>query len=173
MAERPSGVVPVGSRFRLDGVVAPTRNDAKGLALIAVDGQSARAFRIGDAIAAGFKLGEVSQRGAVLMADDPRVTLVLELASPNSAVSPAGPSLAGATDATDATDATPGTTRPAMPESAGAGAGAGPASSGGEPGPLVALPAEPGQALLPARSPGSSPDTLGAGRRNRLRGLKP
>jgi hypothetical protein len=158
-AELPSRVPPAASRFHLGGIVAPTQNDGEGIALIAVDGQRARVFRVGDAIDAELRLDKVSQRGAVLRLDERTAPIFLELTSLDAAIARVAPPRSGATDII-ALPATPGS------------AAAEPASSGVEPGPLLAPAADLVQEL-PARSPGPLPNTLGLGRRLRLRGLTP
>jgi general secretion pathway protein C len=66
------------ARLRLLGVVAGRRTG--GVALISVDGQSARPYRVGSAIDTGYRLTGVAARSATLaptQADGPSITLEL------------------------------------------------------------------------------------------------
>ncbi len=65
-------VVAESSRFRLLGVVAPRAPEAarEGVALIAVDGKPARAFRVGAAVDGALVVQRVHARGADLGARD-------------------------------------------------------------------------------------------------------
>ncbi|MEF7616408.1 hypothetical protein V4F39_21005 [Aquincola sp. MAHUQ-54] len=70
----------VASRFRLVGVASPRQADRPvGVALIAIDGKPARAFRVGTAIEAGLVLQSVHQRGAALGARGEPPIVRLEL----------------------------------------------------------------------------------------------
>jgi general secretion pathway protein C len=70
------------ARFRLDGVVAPSRKEDAGIALIAVDNRPARAFRVGDIVDEGIRLDAVSLYGATLAATAQAAPIFLTLASP-------------------------------------------------------------------------------------------
>lgn len=76
-----------GSRFVLLGVIAGA--SGQGAALIAVDGQPARPFRVGMAVAPGFVLQRVAAR-EVMLADTPDGPVKLTLPLP--AWEPAPPS---------------------------------------------------------------------------------
>jgi general secretion pathway protein C len=163
-AERTAAEPPAAaSRFQLSGIIAPTDDDHdhdeddEGIALIAVDGRRARAFRVGEIVDAGLRLGKVSQRSAVLLADDGTAPIVLEVKSPAAVFARVPPPLPGAVDFA---------TVPAAPGSPAVQT----ASSGAEPGPALA-PAVDLVQEVPARPPGSTPGTLSPGRRQRLRGL--
>ena len=75
----------ISSRFRLTGVVAPQRASEQGLALISVDGNPPRVYRVGAAIDGDLMLREVSLRTATvassLSSNDPSTSFVLELPS--------------------------------------------------------------------------------------------
>lgn len=71
-------VPPADSRFRLIGVAAP-RSTGEGLALIAVDGKPARAFRIGASVDGDTVLQAVRQRGASLGPRGGAATVSLEI----------------------------------------------------------------------------------------------
>jgi general secretion pathway protein C len=66
--EAPAPVAAAASRFRLIGVVAPRspKAAAEGLALIAVDGKPAKAYRVGAAVDGDLVLQSVRVRGADL-----------------------------------------------------------------------------------------------------------
>lgn len=77
-------VVAAAARFRLLGVVAPRspRASGEGLALIAVDGKPAKAYRVGAAIEGDLVLQRVRARGADLGARDaPSAAVALEVAA--------------------------------------------------------------------------------------------
>jgi len=92
-AEAPEAVEPEqAARFQLVGVVAPEgapgaargagRSGAAqgpGVALIAIDGKPARAFRVGAIVDGETVLQSVQQRGAVLRAPGAQAPLALEL----------------------------------------------------------------------------------------------
>jgi general secretion pathway protein C len=72
---------PADSRFRLIGVVAPRRAsaNAEGLALIATDGQPAKAYRVGTPVDGELVLLSVHSRGASLGPPGQPPQLALEL----------------------------------------------------------------------------------------------
>ncbi len=72
-------VVATDSRFVLLGVVAPRPGQARGLALISVDGKPARAFGVGRELEPGLRLLTVNHRQAELgpAAGTTQVTLTL------------------------------------------------------------------------------------------------
>lgn len=77
-------VVAAAARFRLLGVVAPRspRAGGEGLALIAVDGKPAKAYRVGAAIEGDLVLQRVRARGADLGARGaPSAAVALEVAA--------------------------------------------------------------------------------------------
>lgn len=66
-AQEEPQVSPDAGRFQLVGVVAPGGGgSAQGLALIAVDGKTARTYRVGSAVDEGYVLQSVHTRGATL-----------------------------------------------------------------------------------------------------------
>lgn len=75
---------PESSRFQLLGVVAPRGNfpSREGVALIAVDGKTPKAFRVGAAIEDNLVLKSVAQRGAVLGPRDGDATVTLDIPPP-------------------------------------------------------------------------------------------
>ena len=73
-----------GDRFRLVGLVAASGNE--GLALIAVDGKPARAFRVGTVVDGDIVLREVTERGATLGLREGGATIAL-----NASAAPAPP----------------------------------------------------------------------------------
>jgi general secretion pathway protein C len=86
--------VPISDRFKLAGVMAAgaSANGHEGVALIAVDGQPARAFRIGETVERDIVVLEVSARGAVLgpRGGGPAVSLEVALApAPTASMAPA------------------------------------------------------------------------------------
>ncbi len=78
MAATPNPVVNAAARLRLLGVVA---NRAQtGVALISVDGQPPRPYRVGSALEGGWKLQKVSTRSATLIpADSGGAPVTIEL----------------------------------------------------------------------------------------------
>ena len=72
---------PESSRFQLIGVVTPraAAAQAQGLALIAVDGKTARAYRVGTVIDGDYVLRAVSARGAAIGPRNGEVSVSLEL----------------------------------------------------------------------------------------------
>jgi general secretion pathway protein C len=70
---------PQAARYRLIGVVAPRAASATGVALIAVDGQAAKAFRVGAPVDGDTVLKAVRQRAAELGPRSGAASLVLEL----------------------------------------------------------------------------------------------
>lgn len=87
------------SRFQLLGVVAPkgASTGGQGVALIAVDGQPAKAFRVGAVVDGDLVLREVRQRGADLgpRTGDTRVALEVPPLAPaaTGSLPPAGANL--------------------------------------------------------------------------------
>jgi general secretion pathway protein C len=73
------------SRFRLTGVVAA--GTGRGAALIAVDGQPPKAYKVGSLVADGRTLQSVGRRSAVLAADA-KAGDTVQLELPARAVSP-------------------------------------------------------------------------------------
>jgi len=71
--------VPVDSRFRLVGVVAPRAGGSGGLALISIDGKPARTFSVGREVEPGLRLLTVSHRQAELGAERGTPGMVLAL----------------------------------------------------------------------------------------------
>lgn len=73
----------VSARFRLTGVVAPKHPSEQGLAVISVDGNPAKVYRVGAVIDGDLMLREVSLRTATLAATasggDAATAFVLEL----------------------------------------------------------------------------------------------
>jgi general secretion pathway protein C len=69
------------SRFVLSGVVAPTRADGTGIALIAVDGKQAGAYLVGASVDGDVVLQSVGRRG-VTLAPANGAPIVLELPRP-------------------------------------------------------------------------------------------
>ncbi len=79
LPDAPNPVVDAAARLRLIGVVA-NRAQA-GVALISVDGQPPRPYRVGSALEGGWKLQKVSTRSATLIpADNAAATVTIELA---------------------------------------------------------------------------------------------
>ena len=85
----------ISSRFRLTGVVAPQRPSEQGLALISVDGNPPRVYRVGAAIDGDLMLREVSLRTATVASsrnsNDAGSSFVLELPPLTSAATGALP----------------------------------------------------------------------------------
>jgi general secretion pathway protein C len=84
VVEEETTVVAASSRFRLIGVVAPRSPQAaaEGLALIAVDGKPAKAYRVGAAIEGELVLQRVRARGADLGARGaPTAAVALDVAA--------------------------------------------------------------------------------------------
>jgi general secretion pathway protein C len=76
----PAGAPAVASRLRLVGVVAPkTQSERDGVALIAVDDQPPRAFRVGAVVDGQIVLQAVHRRGASLGPRDGAAAVELEL----------------------------------------------------------------------------------------------
>jgi general secretion pathway protein C len=72
------------SRFQLIGVVSPrgTGHNSQGVALIAVDGKPAKAYRVGSIVDGQTTLQSVRARGAALGPRDGAVQVALEIAPP-------------------------------------------------------------------------------------------
>lgn len=78
--------VDPSARMRLLGVVANRRN--VGVALISLDGQPARPYRVGSALDGGYKLTSVAARSATLSPQQQGVPpITLELAPPGAIAS--------------------------------------------------------------------------------------
>lgn len=143
---------PEASRFQLIGVVAARRaSHAQGVALIAVDGKSPRAFRVGSAVDGDLVLQSVQARGAVIGARGGVARVSLELP----------PLPAAATGVPTAQAGRPGTLPVTLP--------------GMVPGlPLQPMPAPvaaPPQLAMPGFAPGAVPN-LNALPQARLRSLR-
>jgi len=89
------------ARFQLIGVVSPRGQSAgrEGLALIAVDGKPARAYRVGSAVTGDTVLQSVGQRGATLGPRGGAGQVALELAPLPAAATGTLPSIGGDGDA--------------------------------------------------------------------------
>jgi general secretion pathway protein C len=96
------------ARFALVGVVTPRSPQAarEGVALIAVDGKPARAFRVGAAVGDGHVLRGVSARGATLGPQDGSANIALSVAAPPAAARGSLPA-AGAAPAAEPPRASP------------------------------------------------------------------
>lgn len=80
VAEAPAIAPEMASRFRLLGVVAPkSPRRVEGLALIAIDGKPARAYKVGAAVEGEMVLQMVHARGAALGVRGGPADLTLEL----------------------------------------------------------------------------------------------
>jgi general secretion pathway protein C len=84
------------ARFQLVGVVSPRskQNSAEGLAVIAVDGKPARAFRVGAVVDGQTVLQSVGARGAQLGPRGGAVLVALNLTAPAAAATGTLPSAA-------------------------------------------------------------------------------
>jgi general secretion pathway protein C len=150
------------ARFKLMGVVAARQPAKGGIALIAVDGKPARAYRIGAAVEGDTVLQSVDARGALL---GPRggatqvALLVPALPGPATGTLPAAVSGAPVTPA-----GMPPVAAPPMPAPAPAGVVMAP----GAPGP-VGLPGGatqmPSGVILPPQAPSDDPEPGPAGGR--------
>ncbi len=69
----------VDNRFKLLGVVAPAAGQHKGLALISVDGKTARAIAIGERVDGNMVLRSITHRRVELSAGDGAPVVTLEL----------------------------------------------------------------------------------------------
>ena len=102
-ADAPAPVVaaaaaPVAdNRFQLVGVVSPRSAQAsgEGVALIAIDGAPAKAFRVGATVAEGTVLQAVRARGVTLGPRGGEATTSLELTPPPAAATGTLPALQG------------------------------------------------------------------------------
>jgi general secretion pathway protein C len=74
----PQAPTPSSSQFKLLGVIASTKG--QGSALIAVDGQPPKAYRVGQEVSEGVKLISLAPKQARLKSNGQ--DLVLELPSP-------------------------------------------------------------------------------------------
>jgi general secretion pathway protein C len=133
------------ARFQLVGVVSPRsrQNAAEGLAVIAVDGKPARAFRVGAVVDGQTVLQSVGARGAQLGPRGGAALVALNLTPPAAAATGTLPA------------ATSGYGQPAPPMNAPAPVGSYTANS---PPPMPPMPAgfgQPVQAPNPAPAPGA------------------
>jgi general secretion pathway protein C len=96
------------ARFALVGVVTPRSPQAarEGVALIAVDGKPARAYRVGAAVGESHVLRAVSARGATLGPQDGSAAIALNVAPPLAAARGSLPA-AGAAPAAEPPRAAP------------------------------------------------------------------
>jgi len=76
VAEAPA---PAPSRFQLTGVMAPRRPGGEGIALIAVDGKTPRAYRVGAPIDDELVIKSVSHRSVALGPAQGDASVVLEM----------------------------------------------------------------------------------------------
>ena len=89
LAAAPNLLADAAARLRLLGVVA-NRAQA-GVALISLDGQPPRPYRVGSALEGGWKLQKVSTRSATLtLADSGDASVTIELAALTSSLAGAG-----------------------------------------------------------------------------------
>lgn len=80
--------VQTSSQYKLLGVIAQGRNGGFGSALIAMDGEKAKPYKVGDRLSDDLVLQSVSARGAVLAADmKAPASIALEL-PPLATISP-------------------------------------------------------------------------------------
>ncbi len=95
MAAATAAAPPPDARFQLIGVVTPRERSAsrEGLALIAVDGKPAKAYRVGSVIDGQTILKSVAARGAMLGPRDGAPQVTLSLAPPSAAATGALPTL--------------------------------------------------------------------------------
>lgn len=114
--------VPTNSRFQLVGVVAPRRDAAmhEGVALIAVDGKPAKAYRVGAVVEGETVLQSVRTRGATLGPRGGVAQVSLDIPPPPPAATGALPPAAGGpvspvVPAPSVPMLPPGAVRPAMP----------------------------------------------------------
>ncbi len=96
-AEAAAQEAPASSRFQLVGVVAPRAVEAYagGLALIAVDGKTARAYQVGSAVDGDTVLQQVTSRGAALGPRGQSANVKLDLPPLPSAATGVLPSVSG------------------------------------------------------------------------------
>ena len=163
------------SRFVLSGVVAPTRANGTGIALIAVDGKQTGAYRVGARVDGDVVLRSVGRRGVTLVSAN-GAQIVLELPRP-------APPATGVLRAAVANSATPapttaaGTADPATsiaaPATALATAAAVATFSATTTRAVAEVDPDPTSELVQETPLGvrSSPGTPSPGRRQRLRGL--
>lgn len=135
VADTPAAT-PAASRFQLVGVVAPRGGAAQGVALVAVDGNPPRPYRIGAAIDADLVLQGVETRAALIGPPGGPASVRLELPPPPTAATgtlpPPAPGLAPARPV-----ARPAATPPAQPP---APVGAPPLEEGAQPAPVMVQP---------------------------------
>lgn len=106
------------ARFQLVGVVSPRQRQAarEGLALIAVDGKPARAYRVGAVVEGEHVLQSVAARGVTLGPRNGPAVVALNLAPP---APPATGTLPGlGTGSAPGAAGMPGVRRPGMPPNA-------------------------------------------------------
>ncbi len=141
---------PPDARFQLIGVVAPRAAAAarEGVALIAVDGKPAKAYRVGAVIDGLTTLKSVATRGAMLGPRDGAAQVTLNLAPPAAANTGALPSLAP--PAPPAPEVAPGS--PASPSRAGNPGASSEASGGARPLRRTPQPAMPVENQVPAEN---------------------
>jgi general secretion pathway protein C len=90
-------LAPASSRFQLLGVVAPRASGTRqGVALIAVDGKPAKAFRVGAAVDGDLVLKAVRARGADLGPRGGDVNMALDIPPPAPAATGTLPPAGGA-----------------------------------------------------------------------------
>lgn len=168
----PVVAVAESSRFKLLGVLAPVARDAAhspsevGVALIAVDGKPARAYRVGAVIDGDNVLQSVRQRGAAIGPRDGATLVSLDLPPPAPAATGILPSAGAPATFTPAARPptptplpAPGPPAPRFPGLAGGN----PPAAGGPVTPPGVFPGGPGGAAgpsptyVPGASPGLSP----------------
>lgn len=160
---------PMAARFQLVGVAAPRPEAAgarEGVALIAVDGKPARAYRVGAVIDGDNVLQSVRQRGAAIGPRDGATLVSLDLPPPAPAATGILPSAGAPATFTPAARPptptplpAPGPPAPRFPGLAGGN----PPAAGGPVTPPGVFPGGPGGAAgpsptyVPGASPGLSP----------------
>jgi general secretion pathway protein C len=103
------------SRFRLAGVIPTQQASSNGIALIAIDGKMARAFRVGAPIDGAMVLQSVGFRSANLGPAQGPPAVVLELPSPALPSSGLSPSQSAPLVASTVVSAPEATVTPATP----------------------------------------------------------
>jgi general secretion pathway protein C len=157
-------IAPVAesSRFRLLGVLAPVPakgvagQSSAGVALIAVDGKPARAYKVGASLDRSTVLQSISRRSASLGPEQGATTVVLELAAPPVATTGTLPRAVAEGEATP----------PIVPTAPSVTLPAGPPAAATPVQPQVAPqvqpaeePAQGGEPVTPRRRRGSGPST--------------
>lgn len=141
-------------RFQLIGVLSPPEAAAarEGLALIAIDGKPAKAYRVGATVDGDTVLQAVQARGATLGPRGGPALVSLNIAPPNpAATGTLPPATSGASPAQ------PPVMRPGLPTALPAGAAAPPQPL--RPMPLPIAPALGGQPLSQGEGRGMAPNT--------------